>query len=434
MNPSLLLSMSLLATQPQDSGTVVFEHVAVVLADSGRVRFDQTVVVHRGRIARVGPASSVSMPPAASRIDGRGRYLLPGLVDLHAHLTARDFPLFLVNGVTTVREMNGSPAHLAWRDSVNAGLLAGPSLVVSSPLLAGVPQRYRHELIRTPAEAVAAVQLAARLGYDALKVYDGLSRDAYQALAEEAARTGLSLTGHVPLAVGLEGLAPGQRSVEHTQEILRGLDPHTADSAAIDGRVALLMGTGVAVTPTLAVFERLSLSGTAEVQALFDRPEMALVDSSIAAWWSSFRRPSPAPASAGAMRLAEAHRLVVRRLMARRIPILIGTDTPNPFMVPGYSLHDELAGLERQGMTRAALLRSATTGAAEFLGAAQEFGLVKPGLRADLILVDGNPLDDLSVLRRPVGVMVRGVWYARATLLQETGDRRRETGDVRRKT
>jgi imidazolonepropionase-like amidohydrolase len=181
------------------------------------------------------------------------------------------------------------------------------------------------------------------------------------------------------------------------------------------------MGKGVAVTPTLAVFERLSLSGTPEAQALFDRPEMALVDSSIAAWWSSFRRPSPAPASPGALRLAEAHRLVVRRLMARGIPILIGTDTPNPFMVPGFSLHDELAALERQGMTRAALLRAATTGAAEFLGHAQEFGLVKPGLRADLILVEGNPLDALSILRKPVGVMVRGVWYPRASLLREAG-------------
>ena len=395
---------------------VAFERVAVVVADSGTIRLEQTVLVQGDRIVAVGPASSIAIPAGAIRIDGQGRYLLPGLVDLHVHVSARDFPLFLVNGVTTVREMNGSPAHLAWRDSLRRGEMTGPSLVVTSPLLAGVPQRYRHEVAASAADAIGAVKRVASLGYDAIKVYDGLSLEAYQALATEARTAGLPLTGHVPNAVGLARLSDLQRSVEHTQEILRGLDAHAADSAGIAAAVGRLRGRGISVTPTLAVFERLALSASLEVQALFQRPEMVYVDSSVAAWWASFRRSAPSRPSARALALAEAHRRVVRELIAQEIPILVGTDTPNPFMVPGYSVHDELDALRQVGLLPSVLIRMATVDAARFLEAEAEFGRVAPRLRADLVLVEGNPLEELSILRRPAGVMVRGRWYTQAQL------------------
>ena len=416
---SLLLGLALAAATQSQTGRrpdVGFENIAVVVVESGTIRRGQNVLVRGDRIVAVGPASSVVIPPGSIRIDGRGRYLMPGLVDVHVHVTARDLPLFLVNGITTIREMNGSPAHLAWRDSLIRGELAGPSLLVTSPLLAGVPQRYRHEVLSTAADAIAAVKRAAALGYHAIKVYDGLSVEAYQALAAEARAVGLPLTGHVPEAVGLAGLSDMQRSVEHTQEILRGLDPHQADSAGIAGAVGRLRGRGIYVTPTLAVFERLALFASPEVQALFQRPEMAYVDSSIAAWWGSFRRTPSSQPSARAMALAEAHRRVVRELIAQGIPILVGTDTPNPFMVPGFSLHDELDALGRIGLQPSLLVRMATTDAAGFLGAGAEFGRVAPGLRADLLLVEGNPLEDLSVLRRPWGVMARGRWYPQVEL------------------
>ncbi|HEX9894947.1 MAG TPA: amidohydrolase family protein [Gemmatimonadales bacterium] len=400
-------------TQP----AMAIEGVTIVSLDSGPLLFDHTVLVLNGRIARVGPRQTVAVPAGATLIDGQGKYLMPGLADMHAHITARDFPLFLANGVTTVREMNGSPQHLAWRDSVRQGRLPGPSLVVASPLLAGVPQRYRHQLLTTPAEAVALVRSAQGLGYDAIKVYDGLSVETYQALAAEARRAGLPLTGHVPDAVGLVGVVQqGQRSIEHTQEILKRLDGHPPDSAAIVTAVGRLVGHGVWVTPTLAVFERLSLAGSAEVQSRFDRPEMALVDSATFAWWLSFRRPGAGAASPRAQQLADAHRLVVRELARRGVPILVGTDTPNPFMVPGFSLHDELEALTGAGWSRVSVLRAATRGAAEFLGRSGEFGSIAPGLRADLVLLDGDPLQDLSLLRRPAGVVVGGRWLARDTL------------------
>ena len=418
---------TVIQSQTAPGGSIAFEHVAVVVADSGRIRPDQTVLVRGDRIIVVGPASSVAIPPGTIRIHGRGRFLLPGLVDIHVHVTARDFPLFLFNGVTAVREMNGSPAHLAWRDSLARGEIAGPSLVVTSPLLAGVAQRYRHELVATPADAVAAVKRAAALGYDVIKVYDGLSLEAYQALTSEARRVGLSLTGHVPQAVGLAGLSDLQRSVEHTQEILRGLNAHQADSAGIAGAVQRLRGRGIHVTPTLAVFGRLTLSASPEVQALFQRPEMAYVDSSIAGWWGSFRRSPPSQPSTRALALAEAHRRVVRELIAQEIPILVGTDTPNPFMVPGFSLHDELDALGRMGLAPSTLIRLATIEAARFLGAESEFGRVAPGLRADLVLVEGNPLDDLSILRSPQGVMVRGRWYSGVQLKEGLSHVRRKS-------
>jgi imidazolonepropionase-like amidohydrolase len=357
------------------------------------------------------------VPDRATRIDGRGRFLIAGLADMHAHVTARDLPLFLANGITTVREMNGSPAHLAWRDSVRSELMAGPNVVVTTPLLAGEPQRYRHRLIATPDAATEAVEEAQRLGYDAIKVYDGLSIDAYSALAAAAARAGLSLTGHVPAALGLQGVVQrGQRSIEHVEQIVRQLDGHPADSAAIAAAVDGLAGTGVWVTPTLAVIERLSLSRSAGVQALFRRPEMAYVDSATMAWWKAFERPGNGEAAAGAVRQAEAYRAVARRMLARGIPLLVGTDTPNPFMVPGFSLLDELIALEAIGYTRSALLAAATVGAARFLGLEEESGRVAAGFRADLVLTAKDPLANWNNLRDPELVVVGGRSYAREEL------------------
>lgn len=192
-----------------------FEGVTIVPMDSPRALPDHTVLISGDRIAWIGPRSRASLPPGTQRIGGQRRFLLPGLVDVHVHVTPEDFPLFLANGVTTVREMNGSPDHLAWRDEVRRGVRVGPTLYVASPLLAGVRQGWRHTLVTSDTAAVRIVNQYAAAGYDLIKVYDGLSPEVYRAIVAEAARVGLPSGGH-------GGSASSRRSARSRELASRG--------------------------------------------------------------------------------------------------------------------------------------------------------------------------------------------------------------------
>lgn len=397
---------------------LALERVALVPMDRERVEPDRTVLIADGRIRWIGPSADARIPDEAVRIDGRGKFLVPGLVDVHVHVAAEDLPLFVANGVTTIREMNGSPAHLALREEIGSGRRAGPTLFVASTLLTGVEQPWRHVLIEDPARAASVVRSAVADGYDLIKVYDGLGPDAYGSLMAEAGRAGVPVGGHIPEAVGLdEVLASGQREIAHVEQIARAVTGHDPDPSVIDETARRLAERGVWVVPTLAVIRRLTLQSTPEVQALLDSPEMAYVDSSTYGWWTSLRRPGgPAAPRPMATRIAAFYDAMVAALDRHGVPMAAGTDTPNPFTVPGFSLADEVVALERAGLTRFAALAAATRRAAELLGGAGEFGTIAVGKRADLVLLDANPLDDLAALRAPVGVVLRGSWLSRATL------------------
>lgn len=397
---------------------LALERVALVPMDRERVEPDRTVLVADGRITWIGPSVDASIPDDAVRIDGRGKFLTPGLVDVHVHITAEDLPLFVASGVTTIREMNGSAGHLALRDDVTSGRRTGPAMLVASTLMAGVEQPWRHLLIENAAQAVSAVRLAAAEGYDLIKVYDGLGSEAYGSLMAEAARAGMPVGGHIPEAVGLDAvLASGQREIAHVEQIARAVTSHDPDPAVIDETARRLAERGVWVVPTLAVIQRLTLQSTPEVQALLDAPEMAYVDSSTYGWWNSLRRAGgPAAPRPMATRIAAFYDALVAAMDRSGVPMAVGTDTPNPFTVPGFSVADEVIALERAGLTRFAALSAATRRAAELLGGAGEFGTIAAGRRADLVLLDANPLDDLDALRTPAGVVLRGVWLPRTAL------------------
>ena len=399
-------------------------HVAVVPMDREVVLRDQTVLVRGGNIEAIAPSSSVTIPSGARVIDGRGLTIVPGLTDMHVHVTPEDFPALLLNGVTTARELNGSPDHLRWRSEVESGGRLGPRLIVSSPLLSGVPQRWRHILVTTDTAATRVVAEVAQAGYDFVKTYDGLSPETYAALARESRRRGLRVTGHVAATVGLAGVVAARpNSIEHAQMILEAAGGHDADSAAAMRAVDQLAGSGIWIVPTLAAYEALNLMRTPAMQERFLRPEMAYVDSSMREWWTGFRTDAPVPATPRQARRVVSTRYLVAMATARGIGILAGTDTPNPLMIPGYSLHDELASLEAAGLSRYQVLGSATVEAAKYMGWDREAGTVTAGKRADLILVRGNPLEDLTVLRRVEGLVVNGRYLGREEL--EAGMRRR---------
>ena len=409
------------AGQANDSA-IVFRNVSILPMDSQRVLPNQTVVVKKGKISTIDDVKNVTIPSNAVVIDGSGKYLLPGLADMHVHTDPSDFPLFLANGITTVREMNGSANHLKWREQLASGKLLGPRLFVASTMIAGDKQRYRHVLVTSPEQAAKVVREFAEQKYDFIKVYDGISRAVYDQIVQTARAEKIPVVGHIPSAVGLEHvLESGQKSIEHTEQIeyaTAGFDSPLSSEQS-DAVAAQIARANAWITPTLAAQEVLCRQGTAWFNSLFDRPEMKFVDSSTLSWWSSLKR-DPGSAKSGehdmGSRFFSSQANLVKSLNDRHALILAGTDTPNPLLVPGFSLHDELRNLHEAGLTPFEALQTATTNPAKFLGLLEETGTVDTGKRADLVLVDGNPLQDLATLRAPEGVMLGGIWLPRSEL------------------
>jgi imidazolonepropionase-like amidohydrolase len=405
--------------------TIVFRNVGIVPMDSERVLRNQTVLINHGTIVAIGAARTMSIPAKALVIDGSGDYLVPGLADMHVHTDPGDFPLFLANGITTIREMNGSGDHLKWRARLASGELLGPRLFVASTMIAGEKQRYRHVLVTSPDQAAKVVKEFTDAGYDFIKVYDGLSREVYDQIIQTANQMKMPVVGHIPKAVGLDHvLESGQKSVEHAEQIEYAAasfdNPLTSQQA--DAVAVKIVQSKTWVTPTLASQEILCRQGTAWFDSLFNRPEMKFVESSTLAWWSSLKQPySHANSSENGVddlgsRFLSSQVRLVKSLNQRHALILAGTDTPNPLLVPGFSLHEELRNLHEAGLTNFEVLQTATTNPARFLGFLPEAGTVETGKRADLILVGDNPLQNLETLRMPVGVMLGGKWFSRAQL------------------
>jgi Amidohydrolase family len=408
-----------------EPAAIAIINATVIPMDTERTIPNAAVIVRGDRIVWAGPMRDAAIPANAQRVDAAGAFVLPGLADLHVHTEARDLPQYLANGVTTIREMNGSADHLALRERIRSGAVAGPTMHVAGTLLAGTRQRWRHQLVVTPDEGRAAVREQVQAGYEFIKVYDGLSAESYAAIIGEARARGVRVVGHVPAAVGLAGvLAARQSEIEHIDQIVRGViyRDTTAWRARVDSIAGVIAASGTWVNPTLAVEEGLARTGTPWYSERLTSPEMRFVDSATMAWWTSLGRPrladtarASAPravdeyGSPRARAVVEMKRATVASLRARGARMLVGSDVPNPLMVPGFAVHEELAALVRAGITPFDAIAMATRDAAQFVGG-DRFGVVEPGTRADLLIVAGNPLADVSRLRQPTAVMVRGRW------------------------
>jgi len=424
--------------------TTAFLDVNVVPMDRERVLARQTVVVRDAVIAAVGRAAEVRVPEEATRIDARDRYLLPGLADMHVHLEyEEDLLLFLANGVTTVRNMSGAPFHVAWRERVARGEMLGPTIITAGPIIDGKPPTARGAVVvETTKEAARVVAEQAAAGYDFVKIYDGLSRDSYDALMAAASRLGVSVAGHVSRNVRLRrALASRQWSIEHLSGYVDPIE--AADSPfrgkwnwrktwhaveVDDERIAraatATRDAGVWNCPTLVVFEKAALRENA--QSLLERPEMRYIRAERRASWGLSDGRTPVRTTAPARRevaRAEATRRgeAVRKKLTKALAdagagILLGTDAANRFVLPGFSVHEELRCLVAAGLTPYEAIRAGTRAAAESLERGGEFGTVEAGKRADLILLEANPLDDVDNVQRRQGVMARGRWLPQAEI------------------
>jgi imidazolonepropionase-like amidohydrolase len=437
------------ALQP---GDIAITNVSVVPMSRDGVLEHQTVVVRGDRIVAVVPSAQLAVPPTgrtgitATTIDGSNKWLMPGLADMHVHTwNENDFTLFLAAGVTTIRNMFGSDQHLAWRTRIARGDILGPTIVTAGPIIDGDPPIWPGSaVIDSPAQAEAIVADQKAKGYDFLKAYSRLSREGYQALMAAAARHGMTVAGHVPTAVGLEGvLAANQKSVEHVDGWLLALVPESVtlpsegsntaklrvalprlDAGRLPGLIARTIAAGTWNCPTLVVLDRIAALDNFEAikrhVKWLDKVPHVLV-----AQWDprqDFRFKGFTAEDYATMRAANVWRArIVAALAAANAPLLVGTDTGNPFVIPGEALHDEIELMVAAGVPRARVLRAATADAAIFLGTPHEAGVVEVGARADLVLVSTNPLTTPLPLV-PDGVMVRGKWLPRADLEARLAD------------
>jgi hypothetical protein len=409
--------------------SLAVESIAIYDVSSGEVRPDQTIVLSDGVISQVGISSSITIPEDATVIDGVGLTAMPGLTDAHVHMNKIDAGTFLANGVTSVRELNGSPQHLQLRDDIASGTILGPRMLVSSPLISGRSIQFRHVLVESPAQATQLVDELSSAGYDYLKIYDDLSASIYEQLVTSANRLGIDFVGHIPDGVGLQRALSAGQSIEHNEKIVADvLNPDYSDFEPLRGVAELIAQSGVIITPTLAVHEFLSDRQSEEVQDRLSATELGYVDSDIVEWWRSTfpKRDESSGHNPGALNFLNAQRFLLVEMAENGVPILAGTDTPNPLMIAGFSLHDELSSLVRAGLSNEAAIRAATLTAGMHMPWHVKLGEVKVGYAADLVLVRGDPAKDLSILRTPVGVIANGNWLSRDRLDDLLANARRE--------
>lgn len=403
---------------PALADTVVFRNINVIPMTSSNVLQKQSVVVKDGRIASI--SKKPVIPKGAKVVDGTGKFLIPGLADMHVHVPAVDakgdlmqdvLTMLVANGVTTARGMWGLPGHLDVRSKARLGQIVSPRL-----FLAGPPSSNLN--IGSAQEVVDRVRLQKQEGWDLVKVHDGLTPEQYDALANTARAVKIRFAGHVPLAVPLpRAIEAGQESIEHMDPFLVYLE--TAKGPVDEQKLAALASqleeAGTWVTPTLAHAEitwgATSLDTLKAYEEIKYSPDLA-VESWVKAYDERVRRIPRGPAT----NVVGNNRRIIKALNDTGVRMLLGTDALQQFIEPGFSVMREMESLRRAGLTPYQILRTATVNPAIYLGEEDSSGTIETGKRADLVVLDANPLADVTNIAKVRGVMVGGRWYTREQL------------------
>jgi imidazolonepropionase-like amidohydrolase len=443
----LILGACIVLPTPGHGAALAFTHVTVIDVAGGPAKHDMTVVTDKGYIAAIGSSARLRLPAGARVIPARGKYLIPGLWDMHVHTVFGDWlprnervtlPLFVANGVTGVRDMGGDlPVLKEWRAAIAAGRLLGPRMVIAGPMLDGpVPRFPSSAPVATPADARRIVDELQAGGVDFIKIQSLVPRDGYFAAAAEAKKLGITFVGHVPDAVrASEASDAGQKSIEHFTGIFEGastiedqlivgpkslgVNVKTFDPERARRLVELMAKNQTWQVPTL-VWER----GQWLVDAI-DKTHDPLTQYAPHVWkdqtWPMFVREimegmdtDPLPVREHFVQMELDMTLAMFRA---GVPFMAGTDTAAGVHVfPGFSLHEELALFVKAGLTPLQALQTATLNPARFLGRVVDMGSIDEGKVADLVLLDANPLDDINNTRRIRGVLLAGRYFDRAAL------------------
>jgi hypothetical protein len=416
---------------------IVFRDVNVIPMDRETVLEKQTVVVKGGKIVSVGEAGKARYGKDALVVPAAGKYLMPGLAEMHAHVPPVDdlepmrevLTLFVTNGITTIRGMLGHPRHLELREKVRSGEILGPHFYTTGPSFNG-------NSVKTPEAGAAMVRAQKSAGYDYLKLHPGLTRETFGAVAEAAKAADIPFVGHVSYDVGVwRGIAAGYSSIDHLDGFVEGMVPgiesvpekeaglfgmfvaERADTSRMGELMQKLKAARVWVVPTQALAER--WFAPVEVATFLNAPEMIYMAPEQRQKWAESKQnlhADPRYDAAKMLRFIALRRQLIAACARNGVGLLLGSDAPQVFNVPGFSTHQELEYLVAAGLSPYEALRTGTVNVAGYLGRTGDSGTVRVGNRADLVLLGGNPLRDIKQTRSIEGVMIGDQWLPKAYL------------------
>ena len=429
--------------EKQPSGRVtVFENVNVITMDSDQPLLSQTVVIEDHKIFSI--STEANYPPDAMVIDGMGNYLLPGLAEMHAHiptpqageqLIEETLFLYLAGGVTTIRGMLGHPRHLELRTQVQDGSILGPHIYTSGPSING----------NTAPDTQTAIQMVKdqqQAGYDFLKLHPGLTRDVFDAIAVTAKEVGIEFAGHVSRDVGVRHAINSEyASIDHLDGYVEGLVPESAgvnpdengffginftdlvDESNLEELLNITIEHQVWNVPTQCLAER--WAGPVAADELLSDPEMSFMSPETLQQWADSKNNMMSNQSYDpekAQRWIDLRKKIIKALYDAGAGVLLGSDAPQVFNVPGFALQHEIEMYVAAGLTPYQALITGTVNPAKYFKLESDRGMVKEGFQADLVLVQGNPLEDISKLRNREGVMIRGQWLSKEILDQRLSE------------
>jgi imidazolonepropionase-like amidohydrolase len=416
---------------------IVFTSVNVVTMETERILENQTVVIKDGKVSAINKKAKYSKN--ALVIDAKGKYLMPGIAEMHAHVPPIDdmepmkevLFLFAANGITTIRGMLGHPRHLELRSKINSGEILGPRFYTTGPSFNGFS-------VKTAEQGANMVRQQKTAGYDFLKLHPGLTKETFRAISSTANEVKIPFAGHVSWGVGVwDAIAAGYSSIDHLDGFIESLVPgidtimeqragafsmfiaYRADTTKIPNLMKALKEKDIWVVPTQSLAER-SYAPNFSGEDFLAEPESKYMAKSIAKQWVDgkvARLASPQYDAAKVNSFIQLRRKLIYECHKNGIGLLLGCDAPQVFNVPGFSTHNELGFLVESGLTPYQALRTGTVNVAKYLNI-PDAGIIKPGAVADLMLVNGNPLTNISNTKAIHGVMLRGKWMDKEFIQQ----------------
>jgi imidazolonepropionase-like amidohydrolase len=417
---------------------IVITSVNVITMESDQVEANQTVIVRNGKITAIG--KNLKYGKDALVINGKGKYLMPGLAEMHAHVPPVDdlepmkdvLKLFAFNGITTIRGMLGHPRHLELRSKIQSGEILGPRFYTSGPSFNG-------NSVKTVDDGIALVRKQKEMGYDFLKLHPGLTKETFAAISKTAQEVGIPYGGHVSYGVGVwmaaearyatidhldgmvEALVPDIANITEQQNGLFGMfSAEKADESRIPNVLQALKDNRVWVVPTQALAERW-FAPAATPELMNSAPEMQYMDAKTRENWMNAKKnlvANPLYKADKINQFIALRRKLIQECQKNGVGILLGSDGPQIFNVPGFSVHHELRYLVLSGLTPYQALLTGTVNVSTFYNAPDR-GTIKPGNVADLVLLNGNPLQDINNTTAIEGVMLNGQWLSKKYIDKE---------------